>query len=205
MRISLRVVDDAAINGWRSTWGAKKCIWYASSDRYKTEIHKGQFQSEIGIQSRLNREFSDDFCLRLQGVSMLSLNWKSPWKHTVTLWWFSNRKSVDSHQKIRAIPGWLLVVVFSWPGFNAGRYGHINLTESFYGWGLVHRWCLLFISLKIAAEVSVCCCNPHVLFRAPKIGSLNNYESIWVCLKIGYIPNEIAISKRDNDQQNHWV
>ena len=28
---------------------------------------------------------------------------------------------------------------------------------------------------------------------------------IWVCLKIGYIPNEIAIKNRDNDQQNHWV
>ena len=27
----------------------------------------------------------------------------------------------------------------------------------------------------------------------------------WVCLKIGYIPNEIAIFHRDNDQQNHWV
>jgi hypothetical protein len=24
----------------------------------------------------------------------------------------------------------------------------------------------------------------------------------WVCLKIGYIPNEIAIKNRDNDQQN---
>ena len=36
---------------------------------------------------------------------------------------------------------------------------------------------------------------------------LNIYEYIyiWVCLKIGYIPNEIAISKRDHDQQNHWV
>ena len=22
---------------------------------------------------------------------------------------------------------------------------------------------------------------------------------------VGYIPNEIAIKKRDNDQQNHWV
>ena len=30
-------------------------------------------------------------------------------------------------------------------------------------------------------------------------------KSIWVCLKIGYIPNEIAIFHRDNDQQNHWV
>ena len=28
---------------------------------------------------------------------------------------------------------------------------------------------------------------------------------IWVCLKIGYTPNEIAIFHRDNDQQNHWV
>ena len=26
-----------------------------------------------------------------------------------------------------------------------------------------------------------------------------------ICLKIGYIPNEIAIFHRDNDQQNHWV
>ena len=26
-----------------------------------------------------------------------------------------------------------------------------------------------------------------------------------VCLKIVYIPNEIAIFHRDNDQQNHWV
>ena len=31
------------------------------------------------------------------------------------------------------------------------------------------------------------------------------YSNIWVCLKIWYIPNEIAIQKRDNDQQNHWV
>ena len=29
--------------------------------------------------------------------------------------------------------------------------------------------------------------------------------NMWVCLKIGYIPNEIAIFHRDNDQQNHWV
>jgi len=28
---------------------------------------------------------------------------------------------------------------------------------------------------------------------------------IWICLKIVYIPNEIAIFHRDNDQQNHWV
>ena len=29
----------------------------------------------------------------------------------------------------------------------------------------------------------------------------------WVCLKMlgMYIPNEIAIFHRDNDQQNHWV
>ena len=30
-------------------------------------------------------------------------------------------------------------------------------------------------------------------------------HNIWVCLKIGYIPNEIAIFHRDNDLQNHWV
>ena len=28
---------------------------------------------------------------------------------------------------------------------------------------------------------------------------------MWVWLKIGYTPNEIAIFHRDNDQQNHWV
>ena len=27
----------------------------------------------------------------------------------------------------------------------------------------------------------------------------------WVCLKMVYTPNEIAIFHRDNDQQNHWV
>ena len=27
----------------------------------------------------------------------------------------------------------------------------------------------------------------------------------WVCLKMGYIANEIAIFRRDNDQQNRWV
>ena len=33
-----------------------------------------------------------------------------------------------------------------------------------------------------------------------------NYRYIWwVCLKMGYTPNEIAIFHRDNDQQNHWV
>ena len=31
------------------------------------------------------------------------------------------------------------------------------------------------------------------------------YNCIWVCLKIGYISNDIAIFHRDNDQQNHWV
>ena len=28
---------------------------------------------------------------------------------------------------------------------------------------------------------------------------------VLVGLKIGCIPNEIAIQKRDNDQQNHWL
>ena len=28
---------------------------------------------------------------------------------------------------------------------------------------------------------------------------------MWVCLKMGYIPNEIAIFHRDNDHENHWV
>ena len=37
--------------------------------------------------------------------------------------------------------------------------------------------------------------------EAPWGPKINN----WVCLKIGYIPNEIAIFHRDNDQQNHWV
>ena len=29
--------------------------------------------------------------------------------------------------------------------------------------------------------------------------------NMWVCLKMGYIPNEIAIFDWGNDQQNHWV
>ena len=41
----------------------------------------------------------------------------------------------------------------------------------------------------------------NVCFSIPFLG----VATIWVCLKIGYIPNEIAIQKRDNDQQNHWV
>jgi hypothetical protein len=98
-------------SGWcchqwmKITWGAKKCIWYASLDRYKTGIHKGQFPSEIGKQSRLNREFSDDFCLRLQGVSMLSLVFQQKIR------WFTPEN--QSHTRFL-----LLVVVFSWPGFN---------------------------------------------------------------------------------------
>ena len=36
-----------------------------------------------------------------------------------------------------------------------------------------------------------------------------SHEKPWslmrVCLKIGYIPNEIAIFHGDNDQQNHWL
>ena len=37
----------------------------------------------------------------------------------------------------------------------------------------------------------------------PKMDDENS--TIWVCLKMGYTPNEIAIFHRDNDQQNHWV
>ena len=29
--------------------------------------------------------------------------------------------------------------------------------------------------------------------------------NMWVCLKIGYIPNYSHLINRDNDQQNHWV
>ena len=32
-----------------------------------------------------------------------------------------------------------------------------------------------------------------------------DYEHMGLSENVGYIPNEIAISKRDNDQQNHWV
>ena len=35
--------------------------------------------------------------------------------------------------------------------------------------------------------------------------SISPQTCIWVCLKIGYIPNELAIFFGDNDQQNHWV
>ena len=29
--------------------------------------------------------------------------------------------------------------------------------------------------------------------------------AIWVCLKMGYIPNYSHLYNRDNDQQNRWV
>ena len=31
------------------------------------------------------------------------------------------------------------------------------------------------------------------------------HTPMWVCLKMGYTPNEIAIFHRDNDHENHWV
>ena len=38
------------------------------------------------------------------------------------------------------------------------------------------------------------------LWKRGCLGNLLKVEvSIWVCLKIGYIPNEIAIFHRDND------
>ena len=37
------------------------------------------------------------------------------------------------------------------------------------------------------------------------IGNWCAKNFIWVCLKIGYILNEIAIIHKDHDQQNHWV
>ena len=50
-----------------------------------------------------------------------------------------------------------------------------------------HRFFLSEIPLKCAKGLSI------------------EFTDKWVCLKIGYIPNEIAIFHRDNDQQNHWV
>ena len=44
--------------------------------------------------------------------------------------------------------------------------------------------------------------HPMVFFCAPS--NIKNTNK-WVCLKMGYTPNEIAIFHRDNDQQNHWV
>ena len=37
-----------------------------------------------------------------------------------------------------------------------------------------------------------------------KVSWDDDIPNIWVCLKMGYTPNEIAIKSRDNDQQNHW-
>ena len=60
--------------------------------------------------------------------------------------------------------------------------------------------------------------GPHVFVSTRGIFHKNNgsiwlvgglehflFFHIWVGLKIVYIPNEIAIFHRDNDQQNHWV
>ena len=43
--------------------------------------------------------------------------------------------------------------------------------------------------------------------RPPEMVFQSDYEieNMGLSENVGYIPNEIAISKRDNDQQNHWV
>ena len=48
-------------------------------------------------------------------------------------------------------------------------------------------------------------CGSPVAWVARSPWRFQLWSDIWVCLKMGYTPNEIAISKRDNDQQNHWV
>ena len=54
------------------------------------------------------------------------------------------------------------------------------------------------------------CCG-RIRFQWPRWGARQLWQlwhlfaNTWVCLKIGYIPNEIAIFHRDKDQQNHWV
>ena len=56
--------------------------------------------------------------------------------------------------------------------------------------------------------VAVVILKPNSSPRSPKkmAKTVRNHLSFrWVCLKMGYTPNEIAIFHRDNDQQNHWV
>ena len=45
----------------------------------------------------------------------------------------------------------------------------------------------------------------HSYVKLPEGNTKNSVNYIWVCLKMGYIPNEIAFFHRDNDQQNHWL
>ena len=65
---------------------------------------------------------------------------------------------------------------------------------------------IMFAAAAAAAAAAadadhVCCFKTIQLFDFPFLDLFFK----WVCLKIGYIPNEIAIFNRDNDQQNHWV
>ena len=74
--------------------------------------------------------------------------------------------------------------------------GYSSFQSSFPGWSLrkipwvplVNSWWRHFTNKKNCSEAQE-----------------NTDEDILGCLKMGYIPNEIAIFHRDNDQQNHWV
>ena len=43
------------------------------------------------------------------------------------------------------------------------------------------------------------------LSKKPNINGDQRFQYMGLSENVGYIPNEIAIFHRDNDQQNHWV
>ena len=70
---------------------------------------------------------------------------------------------------------------------------------------LVSKWSHRLKLRSALSEVEKTCPGRRQSSCTLVIHSWAVWCCIWVCLKIGYIPNEIAIFHRDNDQQNHWV
>ena len=124
--------------------------------------------------------------------------------------------SLDLKKKLRALvigtrnsTSWVLPDLAKWYVTYLGYMWHkIRSTHT----RVLVRWRSFFL-----LEFNVCWFTSVHMVHNPMFfsiwGNQNQSESIstgiipliWVCLKIGYIPNEIAIFHRDNDQQNHWV
>ena len=96
---------------------------------------------------------------------------------------------------ISPILGWCSIGTFNDPCYPSSN---VHGTGTTYGHGTPVSCRSLIISLDVIRDS---CRLTIQSILAPECQK----KPIWVCLKIGYIPNEIAIFHRDNDQQNHWV
>ena len=84
-------------------------------------------------------------------------------------------------------------------------------------WGWVktiqNLWIYITLAYLLGVNESLRLSHPGTIRVSSSPVIWSNQQSLlehvfftWVCLKMGYyIPNEIAIVHRDNDQQNHWV